>query len=297
MRRTLSLIAALAAVSTACSAPEPALPSTQDPDEVHEFLTGPEATANLESISSYKWPDEGAKPASYFEWIAGDATSADPAVASRAGESAHALAVFLGEKQSELDSISPKLVAAYGIALTPFQGALVGDDDSVRGFDELDTSNDFSVPRGVFAVIATNSEAGAQFVNHAYDRAQAVAADAAGEGCRDRAVASSVGPRAVRTAAELSGLAASADAELDSRRYAIDDVVHAMADACLSVAKAPPQGPVVRFISNSTLLSPDAAMRLDPSLEDYFQSQRDYLAYQGLSLEDFSDAYDEARGR
>ncbi|TFV60073.1 hypothetical protein E4P42_06810 [Mycobacterium sp. PS03-16] len=283
----------MAAVLTACSTSAPAMPSSTEPGAVHEFLTGSEAGSRLEAISTYDWPDNGAEPAAYFDWIAADATSADSTVATRAGESAHALAVFLGEEHSELESLPSDLAAAYGRALTPFQGALVGDDDGIRGFGQLGGPGDFSAERGIFSVIATNAEAGERFVESAYSRARAIAAGAAERVCRDGGAATA----AVRQAAELSGLAASADSKRDERLQATDEVTHAMAVACVSVAKEPPQGRITDFIRNGVLMSPEAAGRIDLGLEGYFQSQRDYLAARGIELNGFSDAFDAAIGR
>lgn len=294
MRVSFSLIAVVATVLSACSTSEPVLPSSDDPVAVHAFLTGPDAATELGEINSYDWPDEGAKPASYFDWIAAEAGSHDAALAARAGESAHVLATVLGDTRSDA-AIAPKLVAVYGEALTPFQGAMVGFDVGTRAFGELGTPGDLSAARTVFAAIATNDESGARFVDSAYDRAQTIAADAAEAVCRD-GTSTPAAPPAIRAAGSLSGLAASADPKLDERRHAIDDVVHSMAAACLAVAKDPPQGAITRFIDNGVLQSPEVAQKLDIGLEDYFQSQRDYLGAQGIDVTQFSKAYKIAIG-
>lgn len=297
VRNAVLLIAGVTAGLVACSSSEPELPSSTEPSAVHQFLTDDDATSALQRISTYDWPDEGARTATYFDWIGPDATSSDPAVATRAGESAHAIATFLADKKSELGSISPKLVAAYAAALTPFQAAMVGDDEGVHGFGTLGQPEDLSSAHAVFDVIATNPEAGRQFVDSAYDRAAAVAADAARKGCRDKAVAAAVGPPAVRTAAALSGLAASADEQVDDRKPPLDDIVHAMAIGCLSVAEEPPRGRITDYIENGKLMPPEDVLRRDKTLEAYYQSQRDYVANQGLSTADFYDWWRKAFNR
>lgn len=76
------------------------------PVAVHELITGPDGAAFLESISTYSWEDGGAAAAELFEWIRGDATSADTATATRAGETANALARFLSDNGDKLLDMS-----------------------------------------------------------------------------------------------------------------------------------------------------------------------------------------------
>ncbi|MGV0835646.1 hypothetical protein [Mycolicibacterium thermoresistibile] len=299
-QRIGSSIFAAAAVTVglaACSTPEPALPANTEASTVHEFLTSTDADAALGRISTYDWPDDGAKPAGYFTWIGPDATSDNPRVATRAGEAAYVLAEFLAGNESALSSIAPELIDAYATALTPFQAAMVGYDDGVRGFGALGGPDDLSAARSVFAVIATDPDTGRQFIDSAYTRAAEIAATAAEQGCQDRAVAADVGPPAVRAAAELSGVAASADHQLSDRPPPLWDVAHAMARACVAVTKEPPQGAIIDYIENGELLPPDVVRQRDTTLEIYYQTQRDYVSNQGLSLSEFYDWWKEALGR
>jgi hypothetical protein len=66
--------------------------------------------------------------------------------------------------------LNPDLVQGYALALAPFQGALVGDVKSVRGFRIIGDGLDLSSARRVFAVIDTNTQAGDGFKDTAYQR-------------------------------------------------------------------------------------------------------------------------------
>jgi hypothetical protein len=305
------------AVLGACSNAEPTLPSSSNPAAVHQILAGPDGPAFLNEISTYDWPDDGAKAGEYFVWIGRDATSTDPSTATLAGESAHSLADYLAGRRGELTSIShgflglahspigemnPKLVAAFAAALTPYQGAMAGNDDGVRGFGRLgDSAGDFSSARSIFAVLATEPDSGARFVESAYDRAIQVVTDTAKAGCTSRTVAETVGPAAIREAATLSGLAASTtdqdgDVATKERHQAMDDLVHAIAATCIGLENGPLEGSIDKYVEGGTLMSPPTAKRLNQGLEDYYQSQRDYIAARGFSTADFSEWYNVAAG-
>ncbi|EKF22097.1 hypothetical protein C731_3969 [Mycolicibacterium hassiacum DSM 44199] len=281
-------------VLAACAMPEPPLPRSAEPDAVHAFLTSPGADQALMRITTYNWPDDGAKPARYFSWIGPDATSDAPEIATWAGESAHVVAEVLADIRPELKRVSPDLINAYADALTPFQAAMVGYDDGMRGFGELSTPDDPAAARSVFAVIATNAESGEKFIESAYSHAVEVAAAAAEQGCREPSVAARVSRRAVRAAAALSGVAASVDKELKNRPPALWPVVNAMAEACLAVAGEPPQGCIVDYLDGGRLLPPAVVLDRESSLESYYQSQRDYVTNLGLDVSDFYAVWNKA---
>ena len=177
---------ALSAIS-ACGADAPALPSDMSPVAVHELITGPDGAAFLASISTYSWEDGGAAAAELFEWIKGDATSADTATATRAGETANVLARFLSDNGDELLDMSagflnldqtnvgqrnPDLVAAYASALTPFQGRMVCDHRTTVVFELIKGGCDPSILAAgpIFEVLSTNQDAYKQFSDAIYER-------------------------------------------------------------------------------------------------------------------------------
>jgi hypothetical protein len=247
-------------------------------------------------ISTFAWPDDGAKASEYFSWIGPVATSPDKAASTRAGQSARAIAGVLSENPTDASSIAPRLITAYGLALTPFQGALVGYDSGVRGFGQLGNPGDYDAARNVFGAIATNRDTGTAFVDNAYDRALAIASSAAEKVCADRSLAEPIGTPAVKAAASLFGLAGSVTEPPRDRPQSIDQLSYAMASACLRAAKAPPEGRITDYIENGQLMSPDQVAQRDSTLENYYQSLRDYIGYMGIDTSNYSRWYDEARG-
>jgi len=189
--RNRTLIVAFAATMTtlvaSCSTQaEPSLPNPSDPAQVAARLQGEDATDFLFSVSTYDWGDSGVRPAEMFDWIPGAATSPELQSAERAGETAHAIAAFLIEKDEQLLDITsglfgrdhttvggrnPELVRSFADALAPFQGALVCDDRDVRGFDLFEPCDDALLPaQSVFAVISTDAEAASTFSDAARAR-------------------------------------------------------------------------------------------------------------------------------
>ncbi|WP_142386897.1 hypothetical protein [Mycobacterium hubeiense] len=308
----MALVVAIAGFAAACSRQTPELPSNNDPATVHELLVGSDGVQFLAEISKYDWPDNGAKAAGYFMWIKRDATSGDGRTAVRAGETAHVIASFLADNRNDLEGIShgflglqhssvgeinPDLVSAYASALTPYQVSMA-DDDAVDGFKPL---GDLAASRDVFVVIATGRDAGTQFIDSAYERAAGVAADAARQACTGQEQSTSSGAKAIQTAATLSGLAAaaasSANIPTKNSHQAMDDILYAMASACVPVAETPIEGQILDYVEGRRLLTPDEIVQQrNAGLEDYYQSQRDYLYTRGLDISGFVDWYASAKG-
>lgn len=151
------------------------------------LLTGTGGQDFLYEVSTFHWDDAGAQAGKLFEWIAAEATSPDPAVAARAGESAHALASFLGNRgdgllgiksgvfgltRSTVGALNPNLVRAYGTALTPYQGAMVCDTRTVNGFGGLAEPCEAAVSaaKPVFAALNTDPGTASAFADAAYAR-------------------------------------------------------------------------------------------------------------------------------
>jgi hypothetical protein len=178
----LVVLLALGVTIGACSR-APALPT--DDAATYQRLTGSDGPQFLQQITSHEWDDGGAAVAARIAWIARDAQSGDDTAAQRAGKAAHAIATFLTENEAELSrlpagwfglthrpagELNPKLVRGYASALTPFLGALVGDVKNIRGFSVIGDGIDLSSARNIFAVIDSNTEAGNEFKDAAYQR-------------------------------------------------------------------------------------------------------------------------------
>ncbi|MCV7360545.1 hypothetical protein [Mycolicibacterium neworleansense] len=149
-------------------------------------MTSDTGQATLSEITEYRWKDHGERAARLFAWIPEWANSKIPENEEMAGETAHAIAVFLADKSSKLlnlnsDSkdddpritvgeVNPNIVSSYTQAITPFLAAMVGDTSETSAFEPLDAL-DGPMPRSyaIFSVLgsdATSSrELGAAIVN------------------------------------------------------------------------------------------------------------------------------------
>ena len=138
--------------ATACGSSAPGLPTDTSPAAVHDLLTGTERPDFLNAISTYDWDDGGAQAGKLFEWIGTGATSADPAVATRAGESASAITHSsrtqrpvaqasvgpIRHQRQDHWGAEPGLTRAFASTVTPFLAAIVCDDRGTMGFTPLD---------------------------------------------------------------------------------------------------------------------------------------------------------------
>lgn len=296
-RCRVTIVALTLLVPAACADPEPALPSSTDPDSVQATFTAPDGAEKLLAISRFDWPDGGAQAAEYFSWVGPDARSPDSNAAARAGQTAHVLANVLSDNSAELESIAPELLSAYETSLSPYQGAMVGDPTGVAGFGDPDEPADLGAARAVFDVMASNSETQRAFVDDAYAHALSLASSGAERVCADKSLASTVGAQAVASAAALFGLAGSVVEPPRDRPQSIDQVSHAMASACLNTVQQPPDGKIVEYLVDGRLISPEEALRRDGTLESYYQSLRDYIGLMGIDTGDYSELYDEAKGQ
>jgi hypothetical protein len=213
-RAGLAVLAVFVLALVAC-AKAPDLPANDAAS--YEVLTGSNGQDFLREISSEDWNDGGRAAAQGLSWIAQEANSTDGPTARRAAEAAHAIAVFLAGDKGELlrlssgwfglqhrslGELNPELVRGYASALTPFQGALIGDVESERGFEIIGNGADVSAARDVFAVIDTDTQAADQFKEAAYQRIKGYLhsyAEAVVRGERDRLVD-------LQHAAELAGV-------------------------------------------------------------------------------------------
>jgi hypothetical protein len=162
-------------VATSC-AKEPAIAS--DRADSYERITGADGEDYLFELSSFGWEDKGQTAGASLEWIGEDWDSRDAQKASQAGEAARSLTDFLTDRQGDLLKLStgwfglqshtvgelnPDLVQSFAVALSPYQGALVGDMTDLRGFTVPPEAAQLGDAKNVFAVIDTDTEAGTQF--------------------------------------------------------------------------------------------------------------------------------------
>ncbi|GLP74169.1 hypothetical protein TUM20983_12790 [Mycobacterium antarcticum] len=127
------------------------------------------------NVLTHPWQDDGRAASTLTDWIDNDAYSANPDVSSRAGETAHALAAYIGdhhpdllnidtgsEKNVSLGQLNPELAKSLALAMTPYVDDMAGQNlDSSSSFGSLDGDN-MKAPRavGVFSVLESNDEAG-----------------------------------------------------------------------------------------------------------------------------------------
>ncbi|SRX94553.1 hypothetical protein MSP7336_02810 [Mycobacterium shimoidei] len=294
MIRLAQFIAAAMLLLAGCTASTPALPPAGDTSQIHDLVAGPGGADFLSSLSTYKWPDGGASAAGLFGWIPRDAASTDSVVATRAGETAHALARFLGTHESELLSVrtgrfglkhrdlgalNPKLVQGYAAALTPFQGAIACDSSNSRGFDLLgeDCASAIVYARSIFTLLNTDPVAASDFSEAAYRHMDAYIERFA-EGVGKRAATFPQGPQVagrllglVTVGASRSGIKVPTVQDAENRAY------YLTAKAVLPKGTNPGLPP--EYFANGELMSPeDIDKKLgSDALADYYASLATYL--------------------
>lgn len=305
----LALTVVLAVTLAACGR-TPDLPA--DESAAYQMLTGGNGQEFLRQISSHDWDDGGEAAAAQLSWIARDALSSDEASAQRAGEAAHAIATFLAENEDELSrlpagwfglkhrplgELNPALVRGYAAALIPYQGAIVGDGNSVHGFTIV--GDGVSSARSIFAVIDAYTEAGNEFRDAAYQRvhyylktyAQAVA---------DRRNEELV---ALRYAAELAGVVEGGQRESgngamegQTAQYWINWAGYEVA-AAMGARPGDPDLSDQYFTAGGRLESPDEVSAND--LDSFATALQIFTFNHGLpSLgSDFDGWYDDAAGK
>ena len=152
----------------------------------HDMITAPNSTF-LDDVARHEWTDDGASTRTLTDWVHDGATSADPDVAKRAGETANALSDYLGDKGNDLlnlkhpngwgiyedttlGQMNSDLVQGWGNALDPYQKAMLGDGQ-MPGFDPVDgtANSDFRELRNIFAVMDSDPDAAKAWNETAYE--------------------------------------------------------------------------------------------------------------------------------
>ncbi|WP_446225058.1 TPR repeat region-containing protein [Nocardia sp. IBHARD005] len=124
------------------------------------------------------WGDDGAAAAGMFSWINDDATSPNPEVATRAGESANVLANYVADNKSELLNLdgdrteslgqrNPALLQGMAEGLSPYIPRLAGVPEGppllTSGFEWGTADPNFDRAKSVFTVMDSSKEAAEQF--------------------------------------------------------------------------------------------------------------------------------------
>lgn len=293
MRFTQLIIAATLALA-GCTASAPALPPAGDIAKIHDLVVGAGGADYLSNVSTYKWSDGGARAAGLFNWISRDAASADTAVATRAGETAYALAKFLGThepallsiragwfglKHRDLGALNPKLVQAYAAALIPFQGVLACDPTNSPGFNLLgeDCPSAIVYARSVFTLLNTDPLAAANFSDAVYKRMDAYVERFA-DGVSGRSGPFPQGPQLAGT---LLGLVTVGAARSGIKVPTVQDEENRAnyLTAKTVLPKGTNPGLPPEYFANGELLSPDEIEKKlgHDVLAEYFASLETYL--------------------
>ncbi|WP_441959589.1 hypothetical protein [Mycolicibacterium houstonense] len=139
-----------------------------------ERITGPTGDSFLRQLTSARWEDDGDRAANVLAWIPQDAMSNDETVATRAGQTAHAIALFIAENRKEVASAPANRILwrAYADAIAPYVGAMVGDTSGVAGFEPLDDpASQMRRSASLFAAMTRDFDANQIFTRAASERA------------------------------------------------------------------------------------------------------------------------------
>lgn len=127
----------------------------------------------VEDVMTHPWRDDGASASTLTDWIHDGATSTNPDLNLRSGETASALASFIDDKKdplmnfptegnAPLGQVNPELTKSLAGAISPYVDEMAGHNiDNTSGFKPLDNSGDLSYPHAtnVFSVLDTNADA------------------------------------------------------------------------------------------------------------------------------------------
>jgi hypothetical protein len=170
-----AVTATLLALVVGCTTPaEPKFPHDTSPTAIADLVRGPDGQAFLRGITTYSWEDGGQRAGELFTWIPQDAKSVRQADATRAGETAHAIASFLADERTMIAGAPPNsaLLQAFSVSLTPYLGAAVGDDSGTAGFLPLDgLGSPMRRTTALFAAMKHSLDADREFTGAAGDRA------------------------------------------------------------------------------------------------------------------------------
>jgi hypothetical protein len=272
-----AVTATLLALVAGCTTPaEPKFPHDTSPTAIADLVRGPDGQAFLREITTYSWEDGGHRAGELFAWIPQDAKSVQQADATRAGETAHAIASFLADERSMIAGApsNPALQQAFSASLTPYLGAAVGDDNGTAGFLPLDgLGSPMRRTTALFAEMTHSVDADREFTGAAGDRAAAYERAFAKAAAAEPVSADAPDPkRNLLQAARLRSLVATG-AYVADPKAAKPSASHAQTQvayevASLTIRVGDPTVDPRYFDAGGRLLSPDAIPDQDWSLYD-----------------------------
>jgi hypothetical protein len=273
--RLVFATALLLALVGCTSVADPELPSSKEPAAVAERVTGSDGQAFLRDITTASWNDDGRRAAELFAWIPRDAQSTDRSVATRAGETAHAIASFLADEREKIADAPANraLWQAFAQSLVPYLGAMVGDDSGVVGFEPLDGPNSqMRQTTSVFAAMAKHTEANGILTKAAAARAHTYEVEFAKAAVADPMSADTgASQRDLLQAARLRSVVATAAhlADPNAVRFTPERAQTEVAYQVVSLtARAGDRHIDDKFFSGGRLLSPSEIADQDWSLYD-----------------------------
>jgi hypothetical protein len=141
----------------------------------HDLLTGDKDF--MQDVLTHEWQDNGQSASTLTDWISADAYSPDPAVNERAGQTASAIADYLGDPDNKnhlmnnttgsqanlsIGQMNPELTQSLANAMSPYVDEMAGRDlDGTSGWRSIDGDSDVSYPHAtnVFGVLGTDTDA------------------------------------------------------------------------------------------------------------------------------------------
>jgi hypothetical protein len=294
-------LAALFALIVGCdSHTKPELPPSTDTAAIADRVTGPDGQAFLWDITTTSWDDDGHRAAELFAWVPRDAHSADRPAATRAGQTAHAIASFLADEREKIAGApaNPDLWQAFAQSLAPYLGAMVGDDSGVVGFEALDgPGSQMQHTTSMFATMTKNADANRTLTEAASSRAHTYEAAWAKAALAEPFLADrSAAQREFLLAARLRSVVATASKLVDpqSDQFTVGRAQSELAYQVVSLTARPGDHHInPEYFKEGRLLSPSEIAEEDWSLYDTQLTV--YLATSGRineAIRQFGDAYD-----
>ncbi|WP_205879987.1 hypothetical protein [Mycolicibacterium peregrinum] len=265
---------ALVALVGCDSHAEPTLPPNTDPTTISERVNRADGPEFLRDVTSAAWPDDGQRAAELVVWIPRDAQSTDRTAATRAGQTAHAIASFIADNKGEPPNTppNPPLWQAFARSLAPYVGAMVGDATGVEGFDSLDgPGSQMRRTAALFAAMTKDNDANQVLIDAASERAHTYEMAFAKAAVAEPILADRGAPQAdLLRAAALRSLVATG-AQL-AEKGPTATPAHAQTELAYQVAvlTARPDDPHINdeFFSGGRLLPPSDIAESDWSIYD-----------------------------
>lgn len=267
-------VMALVALVGCDSHAEPTLPPNTDPTTISERVNRADGPEFLRDVTSAAWPDDGQRAAELVVWIPRDAQSTDRTAATRAGQTAHAIASFIADNKGEPPNTpaNPPLWQAFARSLAPYVGAMVGDATGVEGFDSLDgPGSQMRRTAALFAAMTKDNDANQVLIDAASERAHTYEMAFAKAAVAEPILADRGAPQAdLLRAAALRSLVATG-AQL-AEKGPTATPAHAQTELAYQVAvlTARPDDPHINdeFFSGGRLLPPSDIAESDWSIYD-----------------------------